>query len=81
MTEKTKTEKDAIQELFRGTDGVSAIIAAIGDGISIQDTDFKILYQNQALVDLLGYHVGEFCYKAYQRKERVCEGCPVEMMF
>ena len=30
-----------------------AIIAAIGDGISIQDTDFKIVYQNQIHKDLV----------------------------
>ena len=56
-----------------------AIIAAIGDGISIQDTDFKIVYQNQIHKDLVGDFLGEYCYRAYQRKDHVCEGCPMEM--
>jgi|Deesub1362A_J573_1020465.scaffolds.fasta_scaffold00073_30 PAS domain S-box-containing protein len=58
-----------------------AIIAAIGSGISIQDTNFKILYQNQVLKDWVGDHTGEYCYTAYQRKKNVCKRCPVVMSF
>jgi len=58
-----------------------AIIAAIGDGISIEDTNFKVLYQNQALINLVGDHVGEFCYKAFHRIDQVCEGCQVALSF
>ncbi|MBI4684310.1 MAG: PAS domain S-box protein [Nitrospirae bacterium] len=58
-----------------------SIIAAIGDAISIQDTDFKILYQNQIHKDMLKDHVGETCYIAYRQRATPCEGCPVEMSF
>lgn len=58
-----------------------AIIAAIGDGISIQNTDFKILYQNQIHKGFVGDHIGEYCYKAYECRENVCEGCPLAMAF
>jgi PAS domain S-box-containing protein len=58
-----------------------AIIAAIGDGISIQDTDYKIIYQNQTYKNLIGDHVGEYCYKAYEKRDTVCEECPVTMSF
>jgi PAS domain-containing protein len=58
-----------------------AIIAGIGDGVSIQDTEFKILYQNQAHKNIIGDHVGEYCYRAYKRRENVCEGCPLDMSF
>jgi PAS domain S-box-containing protein len=54
---------------------------AIGDGISIQHTDFMVLYQNQAHKEIMGEHIGEYCYKAYQKKEDVCEGCPLVMSF
>jgi PAS domain S-box-containing protein len=57
------------------------IIAAIGDGITIQDTNFKVHYQNEAHKRLLGDHIGEFCYRAYEHKENVCEGCPLELAF
>jgi signal transduction histidine kinase len=56
-----------------------AIIAAIGDGISIQDTSFKVLYQNQVHKNIIGEHVGDYCYMAYEGRDNVCEGCPVEM--
>lgn len=57
------------------------ILAAIGDGISIQDTNFRILYQNDAMKRLIGDRVGEYCYRAYEKQEQRCEGCPVAMTF
>ncbi|MCK5286279.1 MAG: hypothetical protein KAJ59_00565, partial [Thermodesulfovibrionia bacterium] len=53
------------------------IVDAIGDGVSIQDTQFKILYENKAHKDIIGDHIGEYCYKAYQGKDNICEGCPL----
>jgi PAS domain S-box-containing protein len=58
-----------------------AIIAAIGDGISIQDTDFKVLYQNSIHREMVGEHEGEYCYVGYEKKDAVCEGCPVAKSF
>ncbi len=58
-----------------------AIIAAMGDGIIIQDTNYKILYQNQIHKDIVGDHVGSYCYKAYYNNDRVCDECPVERAF
>jgi PAS domain S-box-containing protein len=59
----------------------AAIIDAIGDGISIQATDFKILYQNQVNKDMFGDHVGEYCYKVYEHGDDLCEECPVAAAF
>ncbi len=53
----------------------------IGDGISIQDTDFTVLYQNKAHKNIIGDHVGEICYKAYEHRDNICEGCPLAMVF
>ena len=58
-----------------------SIIAAIGDAINIQDTDFKILYQNDVSISFLGNHVGEYCYKAFHNREQVCERCHLAMSF
>jgi len=52
-----------------------AIIAALGDGISIQDRDFRILYQNQIHRELMGDHRGEYCYLGYAGLDDVCAGC------
>ncbi|MHB8835461.1 MAG: PAS domain S-box protein [Candidatus Methylomirabilia bacterium] len=58
-----------------------AIIAAIGDGISIMDRDFRILYQNEEHKRDAGPHKGEYCYQAFHGRERNCEGCPVALSF
>ncbi|CAG1007082.1 partial Sporulation kinase E, partial [Methanosarcinales archaeon] len=58
-----------------------AIIAALGDGIIIQDTDYKIIYQNQIQNDLYGDRTGEICYKVYEGRDNICEDCPVERTF
>ncbi len=58
-----------------------AILAAIGEGISIQDRDFRVLYQNEVHKNIVGDHQGEFCYQVYECREDVCEGCPVAASF
>ncbi len=59
----------------------NAIIAGIGDGISIQDRDFKVLYQNQIHKDMIGSHEGEYCYAGFEKKTTVCDGCAVAKTF
>lgn len=54
---------------------------AIGDGISIVDLNFRILYQNKMHKSLMGNHEGEVCYKAYEKRSSVCEDCPMAQAF
>ncbi|MBU0674460.1 MAG: response regulator [Proteobacteria bacterium] len=56
-------------------------MSSMGDGISIQDPAYLITYQNQALKNLIGDHVGEHCYAAYEHQDHICEGCPVEKAY
>ena len=58
-----------------------AILECVGDAISIQDLDLKILYQNQAHIDLMGAHQGEYCHAAYQNQSVVCAGCHLAQSF
>ena len=58
-----------------------AILGAVSEGISIQDTSFRILYQNQLHKKILGDHPGAYCYKALQNREQICEGCHLAMTF
>jgi len=53
----------------------------MGDAVSIQGRDFRVLYQNKLHKDLVGDRTGEYCYKAYQGKDNVCERCQIEMCF
>ncbi len=58
-----------------------AILECVGDAISIQDLDLKILYQNQAHVEIMGAHQGEYCYAAYHNGSEVCSGCHLAQSF
>jgi len=58
-----------------------ALLAAVGDGISIQDKNFTILYQNRAHIDMVGKHCGRQCYQAYEKNDGICPGCPVALCF
>lgn len=62
---------DAQEERARS----EAFIAAIGDTTSVQDTEFKIIYQNPSMMRVMGNHVGEYCYRAYAGKNEICPGC------
>jgi diguanylate cyclase (GGDEF)-like protein/PAS domain S-box-containing protein len=55
-----------------------AILSAIADGLTVHDEEFRILYQNQAMVDLFGGHAGEQCHRAYWNREEPCPDCPLE---
>ena len=61
--------------------GAEVILEAMADGISIQDTDLRVLYQNEAHRALMGEHAGEYCYAAYQLREVACEGCHLLQSF
>jgi len=80
--EKDKeTTKSSPEKLLKEITKAERIISAIGDGISILDRTFTILYENQIHRDLTGDHVGEKCYKAYQKRQGICGGCPVALAF
>ena len=84
VTERKKLEdalKAAVVSAEDEKSRADSIIAAIGDGVTIQDRDFRIVYQNQASKKMLGDHLGELCYMAYEKREQRCEGCGVAMVF
>jgi PAS domain S-box-containing protein len=58
-----------------------AIIAALGDGVLIQDNEYRITYQNVIHKDLIGDHFGEYCFKAYRLGESPCTDWPASLSF
>ncbi|MFC1855628.1 PAS domain S-box protein [Thermodesulfobacteriota bacterium] len=73
VTSERRTEK----ELKRAQN----ILSETSYGVSVQDLNFKVLYQNKAHINMVGVHRGEYCYNAYEQKEDVCDGCPVAQAF
>lgn len=53
------------------------IMESMGDGLSIQDKNMRIVYQNKFMVDNFGSHIGEYCYVIYEKRDTICDGCPV----
>src|SRR4030066_936855 len=75
-----------LHQLLKGSyprfeETIISLLNVIGDGVRIIDTNFKIIYENQSHRELFGYHVGEYCYKAYQKRDQVCENCAVSRSF
>jgi signal transduction histidine kinase len=56
---------------------LSNIMASMGDGLSIQDLNMRIVYQNKFMIDNFGSHVGDYCYNIYEKRSSSCEGCPI----
>jgi signal transduction histidine kinase len=53
------------------------IMISMGDGLSIQDRNMRIVYQNKFMIDNFGSHIGDYCYNIYEKRSLVCEGCPI----
>lgn len=57
------------------------IIDAIGYAVSLQDKNFKIIYQNKMAIKTIGNQIGEFCYQAFGHNDHVCDNCPLTLSF
>ncbi|MEW6600561.1 MAG: PAS domain-containing protein [Nitrospirota bacterium] len=57
------------------------IFDSIGDAVSIQDTDFRIIYMNDKAKEIIGDHTGKYCYEAIERRNSICENCPLQLTF
>lgn len=60
---------------------IESVLASMGEGLSIQDLDYRVTLQNQAHRSLLGEAVGKYCYDAYSHNDSVCPECPLKLAF
>jgi PAS domain S-box-containing protein len=84
LSRRRRAEEELRKTLSRLEDEKArseAIIAAIPDGISIQDRSYRVVYQNEVHRSLVGDQVGNLCYEKYARQDAVCPGCPVARSF
>lgn len=66
---------------FSGMTKNDQIISSVGDGVTVHDRDFRIIYQNKTMKSIFGECVGKLCYEAYQQLSDVCPDCPVVACF
>ena len=73
--------KKAKEALQAERNKLQSVISAMEDGLTIQDKDYNVVYQNEPARVAFGDHVGEKCYRAYEGREELCDGCPVKKAF
>jgi diguanylate cyclase (GGDEF)-like protein/PAS domain S-box-containing protein len=79
---RTETELRAALALVAEEKAKSeAIIAAIGEGLTVIGRDFRVIYQNQFFNDIFGENPGTCCYQTYAQQNMVCADCPVKACF
>ncbi|MCX5845071.1 MAG: PAS domain S-box protein, partial [Deltaproteobacteria bacterium] len=71
----------AEEELYAEKEKLQSIIDAMVSGVSIQDLDYNIIYQNEVLKNAFGDRLGEKCYRVYEGNDTICDGCPVKMAY
>ena len=62
----------------------AAITNSLSTGLSILDRDFKIVWVNKFMQDCFGpldELKGRHCYEIYEKRKRVCYGCPTAKVF
>ena len=57
------------------------VLLNLADGVTVQDCNFNIIYQNKAMQSSFGTHIGEKCYEVYEQRCTVCEGCGLKTAF
>ena len=67
----------SLKEIIDG----NILLSAIGDGLTVQDRNMRILYQNNTMKELFGDCTGRLCYEAYEQRDAVCPDCPVAACF
>ncbi len=87
MKQKVNTQnhiterKRADEALQAERNKLQSVVDAMEYGLTIQDRDYNIIYQNEPQRATFGDHMGEKCYRVYEGNEKVCDGCPVEKAF
>ena len=80
--EKKKNMETLIEErkkaLIESEEKLRAILAGIGDLITVQNKDLDIIWVNQPIIDLYGDVIGKKCYEVYKGSTEPCSDCYIE---
>ena len=77
LEERIKSQEEAEEALAEEKNKLEVVLTSIQDGITVQDRDFRIIYQNRVHREKIGDHQGEYCYQAYYDRDEVCDDCPM----
>ena len=77
LEERIRSQEEAETWALEEKHKLEAVLSAIQDGITVQDTDYRVIYQNHVHREKNGDQLGEFCYQAYYDRSDVCDDCPM----
>jgi two-component system NtrC family sensor kinase len=75
------SERQLAEALQIEKNKLQSVIDSMTDNLTILNRDFDIIFQNERSKVSSGDHVGEKCYRVYERREKICDGCPVKIAF
>lgn len=81
LEKEIAARKLAVKELSQERNKFESMLGAMQSGITIRDLDFNITYQNETITEIFGDRIGEKCYRAYEGRDQVCQGCPVILAY
>lgn len=81
LSRQIEQRKQAEEELQVERNRLRSIMEAMTDCLTVRDLDYNITYESPSAVNFFGNHIGEKCYKVYESKDEICDGCPVEMAY
>jgi len=73
ITDRKKAEDAVLAERNK----LQSVVGTIQYGLTIQDLEYNLTYQNDYMTRIFGEHLGEKCYSVIHGIEQVCDGCPV----
>lgn len=63
------------QQLENEREKFRSVVECMGEGVTIKDPEYRILYQNRAMTEMFGDRIGSACYEIFGRNTP-CQDCP-----
>jgi len=63
------------QQLYNEREKFRTVVESMGEGITVKDLDYRILYPNRAMSELFGDWTGSACYEIFGYTTP-CQACP-----
>ena len=74
-------KKGAVSTLLGIGIDATQVLDNLPDGVTIQNREFTVIYQNVAMLAAFGDQIGSKCHSAYERRSKICESCGVAKAF
>ena len=81
LHQETEDHKRAREEILEERNKLQSILGAMQSGVTIRDLDYTLTYQNDLVTKIYGDRTGQKCYRVFEGRDDICQGCPVELAF